>query len=162
MGLIILQVPKLDVLLQARSMGVIMNERIWPQNGDGHTPMFAMLLEWKTNVISGPSLFKFIFQILGCKFKLCHLPALGSWAFHSLTEQLLSLSEKWGASSLLQWQVVWCYSTSKCLQPRCLNEFTSLSFLSFPHPMLQLRPPSQPRSFSTLAIQGSPWGTFEK
>ena len=46
--------------------------------------------------------------------------------------------------------------------PDTLNEFTSLSFLSFPHPMLQLRPPSQPQSFSTLATQGSPWGTFEK
>ena len=128
MGLIILQPPKLEVLLQGRSMGVIMHDRIWPQNGDCPPPVFSMLLEWKTNVISGPSLFKLIFQILGCKFMLCHLPALGSWGFHSLVEQLLSLSEKWGASSLLQWEVVWCYSTSKCLQPRC-PEWVHIPFL---------------------------------
>lgn len=135
MGLIILQVPKLEVLLQGRSMGAIMLERIWPQNGDCHTPVFSMLLEWKTNAISGPSLFRPIFQILGCKSQLCHLPALGSWAFHSLAEQLLSLSEKWGTSSLLRWGVVQCYSTSKFLQPRCpgLVHSPVLPLLPTPH-----------------------------
>ena len=94
----------------------------WPYSNVHHAPR----VEDKCHLRAKP--FKFIFQILGCKFKLCHLPALGSWAFHSLTEQLLSLSEKWGASSLLQWEVVWCYSTSKCLQPRC-PEWVHIPFL---------------------------------
>ena len=162
MGLIILQVPKPEGLLQGRSMGVIMHERIWPQNGDCHTPVFSMLLEWKTNVISGPSLFKLIFQILGCKFMLCHHQP---WDLEASTPSLSNCFPY-----LKNGEHPHCYGgkLSDAIQqanacgPDALNEFTSLSFLSFPHPMLQLRPPSQPQSFSTLATQGSPWGTFQK